>query len=58
MGLAKLTEQNGGQKVNDNEDIRVSVVKNWKIMITTRNTILAARKLLTTFTNIIQLDRK
>ena len=39
MGLAKPTEQNGAETVNDDKNISVSVVRRRKITITTVSTI-------------------
>lgn len=46
MGQAKLIEQNGSKKVNNNKDLRVSAIKSKKITITTASIIFAGKKLL------------
>ena len=44
MGLAKLTEQNDSEEVDDNKNIKRSAIKNRKISITTTNVIPVSRK--------------
>lgn len=45
MGLAKFTEYNGSKKVDNNKDVRVSVVRGRKIPITTTSVIFVGGKL-------------
>lgn len=45
MGLAKPTEQNNNEEVDDNEDIRVSVIKGRKINTTIASIIPVGGKL-------------
>lgn len=45
MSLAKSIKQNSSEKVNNNKDVRVLIVKSRKIFINTASTILTSGKL-------------
>lgn len=55
MSLAELIEQSSSKRVNDNKDVRISVVKGKKITITTISVIFAGGKLLTILTKVTML---
>lgn len=56
MGLAKATEQNSSEEVDDNKDIKVLTIRSRKITITTVITVSASRKLSIVLTKIILLE--
>lgn len=58
MGLAKSIKQNSSKKVNNNKDIRVLVIKSWKIPINTASAILISRKLSMISIKMILLENK
>lgn len=45
MGLVECTEQSSSKKVDDNENIKLSIVKGRKIITTTISAILMGGKL-------------
>ena len=45
MDIAEIIKQNGSEEVNNNKNVRVSVVKGRKITTTTASAILVVRKL-------------
>ncbi len=47
MGLAELIEQSVSEEIDDNEDVRVLIVRGKKIITTTASVILVSRKLST-----------
>lgn len=47
MSLAEAIEQSGSKEVNNNKDVRISVLKDRKITITTANVITTGEILLT-----------
>ena len=53
MSLAKSTEQNSSKKVDNDKIVRILVIKDRKIIITTASAILASKKLLTVLTKVI-----
>lgn len=55
MSLAKSTKQNSSEEVNENKDIRVSVIRSRKITITTLSAIPAGGKLSTASAKIISI---
>ena len=58
IGLVKLIEQSNSEKVNDNKDIRISVVRGEKITTTTASALFASRKLLMVSIKVILPEGK
>ena len=56
MGLMKPIKQNNGEEINDDKNVRISLVKGRKITAITVSAISARKKLLTTSTNMTLLE--
>ncbi len=56
IGLLEYTKQNGSEEVDDDKDVRVSVVRGRKITITTISVILVGGKLLMKSTKMTLLE--
>lgn len=52
MSLMEPIKQSSSDEVNENKDVKISIVKSKKITITIINTISAGIKLLTVSTNM------